>query len=154
MVWVFSQCIPTSECTGTELSFSQLSVADGRLGGYNVLPLACWAQRALTQALLSVKGPRQSSWQHPSRIPSDYRNIWTNLNLRPRNNYFFPSEMEREQSVCTEKCHWSEANIKRCNIVFHHLYSFCFFFQISSQLNMYDTSTLSFYFPLYKVLSW
>ena len=44
----------------------------------------------LTQALLSVKGPRQPRWQQTSRIPSDYRNIWTNLNinLRPRHNHF------------------------------------------------------------------
>lgn len=82
-----------------------------------MLPLACRAQRTLTQALLSVKGPRQSSWQQTSRIPSDYRNIWTNLNLRPCNNHFFPSEMEREQTSCAEKCRRSAAQIKRPNIV-------------------------------------
>lgn len=62
------------------------------LRGYNVLPLACRALRTLTQAVLSVKGPRQPSWQQTSRIPSDYRNIWTNLNinLRPRHNHFSP----------------------------------------------------------------
>lgn len=69
------------------------------------LPLACRAQQALTQALLSIKVPRQPSWQQTSWIPSDYRNIWTNLhiNLSPRLIHFFLSE-RRSAKHCVFIC--------------------------------------------------
>lgn len=87
----------------------------GGSGWYNVLPWACRAQRAL-----SVQGPRPSSWKQTSRIPLDYRHIWTNLNLRPRNNYFFSSERRGSNQPAPQKCLWSEAKIKRSNVVVLH----------------------------------
>lgn len=72
----------------------------GESSWVQVLPLACRAQRDLTQALLSIKVPRQSPWQQTSWIPSDYRNIWINLhiNLSPRH-----SPLCKEQSELFEE---------------------------------------------------
>lgn len=121
----FPQCVPTAKWMQWDRALLQWAQS-GRwadLGEYNVLPLACRAQWALTQALLSVKGPCQSPWQQTSRIPLDYWNIWTNLNINLRllHNHFFPSEMERQGrwSDCSEKCDWAEAKIKRPHTSLH-----------------------------------
>lgn len=129
-----SVCPQPSECTGTELSF-KWAQCGGRVS---------WVQCAAFGRLDTAgpdTGPCQFSWQQTSWIPWDYRNIWTHLNINLRPYSFFPI-WNGEQSDWTKKCLWSEAKLKRSDIVVLHLYFCGTDSQINLWLNIYYISSI------------